>query len=92
MGRVERELAQKHKIDINFLNELFYTYDGDDSYYALLEAINTLDETEKRILLIYSEYQSYDCAAKVLGVSITTVYKKIVDIRTKIKKQLTKQQ
>lgn len=49
---------------------------------------NKLDETERRIILAYAEIGNLRETAQLFKVSITTIHKKIKNIREKIIKQL----
>lgn len=65
-------------------------FDEDDILYKKLKKIiqDTLDDTERRILITYAELGNYRDTAKVFSVSTTTIFNKIRDIRIKIIKFL----
>lgn len=65
-------------------------FNEDDILYRNLKKIiqNTLDDTERRILLTYAELGNYRDTAKLFNVSTTTIYNRIRDIRIKIIKCL----
>lgn len=72
---------------------IFQLYDedilkDDDYTLKLKQALNKIEETDKRILLLYAEYQSLRKVAKILNVSPSTVCNKVNEIRDKIKKIL----
>lgn len=65
-------------------------FDSDEIKIKSIKKIifNSLDETERRIILSYAEIgNSRDCA-KLFKVSPTTIYLKIKDIQNKIKNSL----
>lgn len=78
------------KIDIDKILE---EYKPDNSLFAeedekinkLKNIIYSLTEPEKRIILLYAELGTFRKLGKELGVSTSSAYLKIKDIRNKIK-------
>lgn len=61
----------------------------DEKVYRLKWIIaNVLDETERRIILIYTDCQSQRKVAQMLGISTSLANIKINQIRKKIKEEL----
>lgn len=58
---------------------------SDDIKYVI---INKLDVVERNIILLYININGYQKLAQELGVSVGTAYKKVQDIRQKIRKYL----
>lgn len=80
-------------LDFVQLESEFLTPDpvsDDERTYRLKEAIRSLDETSKRLILIYLDQGSYRKASKLLGVSPSLYCNQIKDIRTKIDKIICK--
>lgn len=50
---------------------------------------NDLDEIDRRLLLLYAEVGSYRELAKIIGVSATSCFLKIKEIKKKINDKLT---
>ena len=69
------------KIDIDIFND-------DDSKVALINAIDHLTESDRRILYLYAETASMRETGKALGVSASTVYYIVKRIRQQIKNEL----
>ena len=69
------------KIEIDIFND-------DDSKVALLNAIDHLTESDRRILYLYADTASIRETGKALGVSASTVYYIVKRIRQQIKNEL----
>lgn len=63
-------------------------FQDDDRKVALLNAIDHLTESDRRILYLYAEKSSMRETGKLLGVSASTVYYIIKRIRQQIKNEL----
>lgn len=61
-------------------------FDEDDLHVKRLKSIiyNDLDETERRIILVYAELESTRQCKEVFGVGHTTIFLKIKEIQNKI--------
>ena len=75
---------QTLKLLMNEYNLSANTLTDDDEYIILLSNIDKLPAPDKIILYLYAELQSFRKLAKVLGVSFTSAYKVIHQIREKI--------
>lgn len=73
------KILEEYKPD----NSLFTEEDEDIN--KLKNIIYSLTEPEKRIILLYSELGTFRKLGKELGVSASSAYLKIKDIRNKIK-------
>ena len=69
------------KIDIDIFNDT-------DRKVALINAIDHLTESDRRILYLYADTASMRETGKALGVSASTVYYVIKRIRQQIKNEL----
>lgn len=63
-------------------------FNDDDSKVALLNAIDHLTESDRRILYLYADTASMRDTGKALGVSASTVYYIVKRIRQQIKNEL----
>ncbi len=63
-------------------------FQDDDRKVALLRAIGKLSEADRRILYLYSDTASMRKTGEALGVSASTVYYIIKQIRQQIKNEL----
>lgn len=63
-------------------------FQDDDRKVALLNAINHLKEADRRILYLYAETASMRETGRALGVSASTVYYLIKNIRKQITDEL----
>lgn len=63
-------------------------FQDDDRKVALLNAIDHLTESDRRILYLYSDTASMRETGKLLGVSASTVYYIVKRIREQIKNEL----
>lgn len=63
-------------------------FQDDDRKVALLNAIDHLTESDRRILYLYSDTASMRKTGEALGVSASTVYYIIKQIRRQIKNEL----
>jgi DNA-directed RNA polymerase specialized sigma subunit len=64
--------------------EYAHTEDEDDFTYNIKEVINSLTESDRIIIYLYSELQSMRKVAKLLNISTATAFNAINDIREKI--------
>lgn len=62
--------------------------DDDDDYMYELKSIifNDLNETEKRVMIMYAELYTFSAVGRELGISNTTARYQIMQIQEKIKK------
>lgn len=58
--------------------------------YRLKDIINNLSDTDKAILILYTDLQSMDKAALTLRVSKSTIYVNIKRIREQINEEMKK--
>ena len=73
------KILEEYKPD----NSLFTEEDEDIN--KLKNIIYSLTEPEKRIILLYAELGTFRKLGKELGVSTSSAYLKVLDIRNKIK-------
>ena len=97
--KTQQDNTEKSDININEIKHQYLDYSDDDLLFAnwsnpeqhdrLRKIIKTkLDEVEQITLLLYAELGSYRRVGEMLGVSATTIFYKIKDIRDKIKDKL----
>lgn len=60
----------------------------DDRMYSLKQAVLSLPENEKRIMLLYIELGSFRDVGNILGVSQTAVWQVVKVLREKIKNKI----
>lgn len=78
-----------NKIDIKALEEEYKPNgsiwnEDDGKIHRLKTIVRDLEETDKRIILLYAELQSQRKVAKLLGISTSLVNIKVNEIRRKI--------
>lgn len=73
------KILEEYKPD----NSLFT--EEDEKINKLKNIIYSLTEPEKRIILLYAELGTFRKLGKELGVSTSSAYLKVLDIRNKIK-------
>ena len=73
------KILEEYKPD----NSLFT--EEDENINKLKNIIYSLTEPEKRIILLYAELGTFRKLGKELGVSTSSAYLKVLDIRNKIK-------
>lgn len=73
------KILEEYKPD----NSLFT--EEDEHINKLKNIIYSLTEPEKRIILLYAELGTFRKLGKELGVSTSSAYLKVLDIRNKIK-------
>lgn len=71
-----------------------YTHSSDDiekniNYQRLLDALHTLNKTDRSIMLLYMEDYSYEEIAEIIGISSSNVGVKIYRLKEQLKKILT---
>ena len=72
------EVEKEYEIDKSIFS------DEDEKITKLKKIINSIDETEKRIILSYAELGNIRDTAKLFKVSPTTIWIKIKEIRNKV--------
>ena len=88
--------TEKSEININEIKGVYLNYSNEDLLFVnwsnpeqhdrLRQIIKyELTDIEQTVLLLYSELGSYRRVGEILGVSATTIYYKVRDIRNKIK-------
>lgn len=86
----------KHPISADWITQVEHDYEPNDDIFCedsekfrrLKHLIcNKLNETERRIILAYTELGNLRDTAKLFRVSTTTIYKEIKKIREKIKNE-----
>lgn len=82
------------------LDDVYDEYKEDDTIFSEEEPLtkeikriifHSLDEVDRRIILLYAELQSLRKLGKVLGVSASSAFFKVADIKNKIKNNLTEE-
>ena len=93
---MKKQDTEKSDVNINAIKDAYLNYSNEDLLFAdwnngeehdrLRQIIKTkLTDIEQTVLLLYSELGSYRRVGEMLGVSATTIFYKIKDIRDKIK-------
>lgn len=70
--------------------DIIGTITSSENLQLLLDAIYTLDEVDKPIMLLYLEEKSYDEIAEILGISQSKVGARISRAKEKLRKKLSK--
>lgn len=96
MKKLEKRFTEKNQTTFD-IKEILETYSIDDDVFSneeewfsnVKDAVwNGLDETERRIILLYAELGNMRDTAKALKVSPSTIYIYVSKIRIKIKEYL----
>lgn len=96
---MKKQDTEKSEININEIKGVYLNYSNEDLLFVnwsnpeqhdrLRQIIKTkLTDIEQTVLLLYAELGSYRRVGEMLGVSATTIFYKIKDIRGKIRNKL----
>lgn len=97
---MKKQNTEKSDVNINAIKDAYLNYSNEDLLFAdwnngeehdkIRKIIkHELTDIESTVLLLYAELGSYRRVGEHLGVSATTIYYYVRDIRNKIKNKLS---